>query len=261
MALGTSQTFGQVVLRYPRSRFLDDGIDEKVDAVKLLKQEAAILSELSSNDLPVPRVVGMIEQEEGACLVLEFLQEDGSSLHMAEVGRLLRGVHALPPPIRRTVAQTEATLNETIAALIERRLGRFCAQQGRKFCLPSAKELLEILNAWQGRASLLHMDVRPDNFVVKRGRVIGMLDWSNALIGDPWLDLLRTEEFGSANDAFWQGYGVIDDRPPASVEIVFRLYTVVMLCLLFTELIPDAKAAKQAINRLDNLSAELRRMT
>jgi aminoglycoside phosphotransferase (APT) family kinase protein len=51
------------------------------------------------------------------------------------------------------------------------------------------------------------MDLRPENILVCAGRPAAILDWSNALAGDPALDLARTAEYGSLTPASLAAYG------------------------------------------------------
>jgi aminoglycoside phosphotransferase (APT) family kinase protein len=41
------------------------------------------------------------------------------------------------------------------------------------------------------RSSLLHLDFHPNNIMAIGGRITGVLDWTNAAIGDPRLDVAR----------------------------------------------------------------------
>ena len=43
----------------------------------------------------------------------------------------------------------------------------------------------------QGRPSILHLDYNPYNVAVEGDRISGLLDWTNARIGDPRADLAR----------------------------------------------------------------------
>lgn len=48
------------------------------------------------------------------------------------------------------------------------------------------------LTATSGRRALLHLDLHPLNVMVAGNRVTGVIDWENAMIGDPRADVART---------------------------------------------------------------------
>jgi len=115
---------------------------------------------------------------------------------------------------------------------------------------------------------LLHMDLRPENILVRSGRPVAILDWSNALVGDPALDLARTAEYGSLTPAALAGYGDSGSftMPPlASLtsltsltslsprQAVYRLDTAVMLSHVFLDDAPDEEKARYYVERTKSL--------
>ena len=98
------------------------------------------------------------------------------------------------------------------------------------------------------RRALLHMDIRPANLLTKSGALRGVVDWSNALIGDPALELARIAEYGFLTREFLAGYD--DQTPfaqvPAAAELLFRLDTAVMLAVVFLSEAPEAAATAES---------------
>lgn len=86
----------------------------------------------------------------------------------AEVGRVQAAIHALPVAVPHTASWeswggADATLQAHLAALVDRRPG-----------------------------AILHLDLHPRNVLVEGDRVTAVLDWANALVGDPRADVART---------------------------------------------------------------------
>jgi hypothetical protein len=119
---------------------------------------------------------------------------------------------------------------------------------------------------------LLHMDLRPENILVRAGRPVGVLDWSNALIGDPALDLARAAEYGSLTPAALAAYGDpgrFTISPPTALtplsplsplpprQAVYRLDTAVMLSHVFLDGAPDQAKARHYIERTKSLCGSL----
>jgi hypothetical protein len=106
--------------------------------------------------------------------------------------------------------------------------------------LPAAPpvERLTAVLASRPAGRLVHLDVRASNLRCAGGAVRSLLDWSNALIGDPAMELGRLAEYaflpqnGLDYEAVLAGY-----REPVPVDSaafwIYRLDAAVMLALLF----------------------------
>jgi aminoglycoside phosphotransferase (APT) family kinase protein len=97
-------------------------------------------------------------------------------------------------------------------------------------------------------ASLLHLDVRRANMLVQGGRLVGLVDWTNALIGAPVLELARLAEYGEVDLAS----GLFDPFEDEA-EMVFRLDAAVMLAVVFVSEAPDASRAGEQLSRVKDL--------
>ena len=51
------------------------------------------------------------------------------------------------------------------------------------------------------------MDFRPANILARDGEIVGVIDWGNALVGDPALEVARVAKYGLWDDDFATGYG------------------------------------------------------
>jgi hypothetical protein len=107
--------------------------------------------------------------------------------------------------------------------------------------------------------------VRSANLRCVSGRVLGLLDWSNALVGDPLFELGRLAEFARLEgneldlDAILGGYGLptdalATDRPEL---LVYRLDAAVMPAVVFTFEAPDAALARAALDWLLEVHSRL----
>jgi aminoglycoside phosphotransferase (APT) family kinase protein len=128
---------------------------------------------------------------------------------------------------------------------------------------PRAERLAAVL-APRPTGSLVHLDVRASNLRCTGGAVRGVLDWSNALIGDPALELGRLAEYallpenGLDYAAVLAGYG--EPVPVDSAAFwIYRLDAAVMLALLFSSDASHAELAPAAVDRLREVHARLGR--
>jgi hypothetical protein len=111
---------------------------------------------------------------------------------------------------------------------------------------------------------LVHLDVRASNLRCTGGSVRALLDWSNALTGDPALELARLAEYallpenGLDYEAILDGYQV-----PVPVDSsafwVYRLDTAVMLALLFNSETTHSELGARSVDRLREVHLRLSR--
>lgn len=127
-------------------------------------------------------------------LVTEFVPDDGGGCPPAALGALLRGLHQEPLPTALPRAAEGLPTAQLIPIRIARRWREVAALVPELPAgVPPAKLAAVLTRAPVN--SLLHLDVRGPNLRRHDGRVRALLDWSNALIGDPLLELARLPEF------------------------------------------------------------------
>lgn len=85
----------------------------------------------------------------------------------------------------------------------------------------------------------MHMDLRADNICVRDGRIVGLLDMTNALAGDPGLEIGRLRAYGLLDQMFEDGYGALAARQAPLAVDVYSLDTTAMLALLAREELAD----------------------
>jgi hypothetical protein len=89
---------------------------------------------------------------------------------------------------------------------------------------------------------------------------VAVQDWSNALIGDPALDLARAAEYGVLTSAALAAYGepggfsFVPGTPP---RLCTGLDTGVMLSHVFLDGAPDPAPARDYIARVQRLCRQL----
>jgi hypothetical protein len=95
--------------------------------------------------------------------------------------------------------------------------------------------------------------------------IAALLDWSNALCGDPVLELARLEEYarmpenGIDPDAVRAGYAAVHELPDLNTPtaLLYRLDAAVMLALVFLSEAPDPKRGPVAATDARILYEEL----
>ena len=121
--------------------------------------------------------------------------------------------------------------------------------------------MTQILEPLQSEMCLLHMDFRRANILAANGRISGVIDWSNALIGHPALELCRIAEYGELSSAFLVGYQEqrkykVVHRP---TELLCRLDTAIMLGVVFLSEAPDRAKATRQMDHICKLMVELKK--
>jgi aminoglycoside phosphotransferase (APT) family kinase protein len=253
----------KVVLRTPvGGRFQSTPNDPHVDTRSLLRWEYAVTRHLDGLGFPVatPRELVLGQPD---VLVSDFVTDDGRGADQAALGSLLRRLHHAPvPPLPPVAAH-----GLPAAGLVPRRIAdRFAGLAEFVSALPPAPpiEQLTAVLASRPAGGLVHLDVRASNLRCTGGVVRGLLDWSNALVGDPALELGRLAEYawlpenGLDYEAVLAGYG--DPVPVDSAAFwIYRLDAAVMLALLFHSEVPDAELGSRAVDRLREVHQRLTR--
>lgn len=133
------------------------------------------------------------------------LSEGGTAMGR-ELGVFLKALHAVDP----AEAVAHGALDAVTGAAEKAVFLDECRDQIVPLLPPGirtrANELLDRVAAV--RTALVHCDFGPDHILVADGRITGIIDWTDAVIGDPALDLA------------W----VLDGAPPAVAEGVAQIY-------------------------------------
>lgn len=185
-------------------------------------REHLILSALQDSAVPVPRLVGLCEDQkvtrapfyvmwhvDGHVLrrtadVVEMLDETGRAAAGLEMAATLAGIHSVDPD---RVGLSALGRRE---GYLERQLTRWMRQyhDTETEAIPDierAYQKLVELRPPQRRTAIVHGDYRIDNVIVgDDGAVRAVLDWELCTLGDPLADLgqmmLRTQFAGKVED-------------------------------------------------------------
>ena len=252
------------VIKYPSERWVYNDNDWGIDRFQLLRQESDLLRFAGEHGIPVPEIIAYFDPPDGPeVLVLEQINVDGTLPSDAEIGETVRRLHRLSPPTLHTVAQGTQIPSFKVAELTVRRLNVIERHTEHLRWKPTVEELDRLLAPINTDTRLLHMDLRPANYLCRRNRLMGLIDWSNALIAAPRLELARIAEYGGLSPAFATGYELTSDMTAAldrETGIACRLYTVVMLCVLFLAQFGLPDQAERQISRLKELLGRLEGM-
>jgi hypothetical protein len=251
---------GPVALRVPRPDSIGNENDPYVDTRLLLKQEATLLDYGRLHGLPTPAVITLHRGERCDFLATGLIETDRSTVGSSSLGRLAAVLHLLEPPPIVPVADPSGSTATTLAQRVARRAAAVERLAGRALGLPAAEKLRSLFEPAASERRLLHMDLRVENLLVRDGRIAAIVDWSNALLGDPELDLARVEEYGLLDAEFLAGYEELRPRTPAATEtaLAYRLDTAVMLAVVFLSEAPDKARAEMQLSRIEELARELR---
>lgn len=256
-----SAELGPVAIRLPHGRYVTSGNEPLLDTRRQLRQDYELSRHLRDCGLPVPGVHLLHTDDQGVDFtVAQFVEGDGSSLADDEFGRLIRAVHEVPAPEMDLVCmEGRDSADDVLASRITQRLRALMATADLDVEMPDIAGALAADPVGSQQRCLLHMDLRPENILTRSGRVAALLDWSNALAGDPALDLARTSEYGSLTPAVLAAYGdgtfTRDLGTPR--QAVYRLDTAVMLAHVFRDGAPDPRRARHHADRVRALCRAL----
>jgi aminoglycoside phosphotransferase (APT) family kinase protein len=261
---GESAALGPVAIRVPHVRWLNSGNEDQVDTRLLLRQDFELSRHLRAHGLSVPEVFVLHASGAGPDFTIaQYVESDDSELSEREFGGLIRAIHEIPVPELDLVGmESHDDADQLLAERIGDRLKNLAAVTDLGAGFPDIRAVLAADRDAGLPRRLLHMDLRPENILVRSGRPAAILDWSNALIGDPALDLARAAEYGSLTPAALAGYGDAGTftmaplgslSPLSPRQAVYRLDTAVMLSHVFLDDTPDEAKARHYVERTKSL--------
>ena len=249
---------GPLAVRVPYGRSVTSTDRARQRACRLLDQEAFLARYSASAGIPAARVHVRHHGPALDFVVSDYVEVDGTEADGFEVGRLLARLHGLPPPRWHCVETRGRGVARMLADRIKRRLRIAERLMGLTLAF-SAEAAFAALAGAPRRRCLLHMDVRPENWLVRGGSVAAIVDWENALIGHPALELARISECGLLDPELMAGYrsvAPLEEVPPAA-DLLYRLDTALLLVGVYTLATPDETKARVHGERVLELHGRL----
>ena len=256
----THAAWGPIVVKAPRHSLVREGNGLCQGALELLRQEAFLLQYFKKFDLPVARFRALLEPSDPShppLLLCDYVDTDGTIGNSEAIGATLDQLHRIPAPDYPLVAQEGLNWQTLIPRRIRRRLSAINRILELSLPLPDEAGLAGSLWEMPGTAqkSILHMDMRHENLRWQDGRIRALLDWGNAIIGHPVLEIARLRSYGYMDRKLLEVYPrhYSELECPKVVDLVCALDTSTMLSLVFLEEAPDRAMAKEWIGRTEFL--------
>ena len=258
-------TRGEVAIRVPRYRTYRFPGRVPFSARRALEQEEAICAHLHSLGFPVAEPLLQFETVSGPVMVSRFLASERHGADSERVGGLLARLHQAPAPRIAPLDHDGYPVAEALA----RRLCRRWAQL-RDFIpeLPPPAPIEDVtlqLAPVADTPSLVHLDIRACNLLSAHNEIVGLVDWSCAMLGHPAMELARSAEYSQLPEngidfpALVAGYRSTAQLPKldSQVEALVRLDTVVTLGVIFFAYAPDPTRQEWARGRISDLLRQL----
>ncbi|PGZ96631.1 aminoglycoside phosphotransferase [Bacillus pseudomycoides] len=212
-------------------------INENTFSSRLSLQKEAKLSQFChSQGMPVPAVHGLHLSEELDFLISDYVATDSIPISSYKIGEIANKLHNMPIQGLNYENENGKTTEKHIAERLVKRLQSFNEITSLRIQIPKTEEIEVTLKEGEQVKRLLHMDIRPVNLISHSGEVKAIVDWDNALIGHPLLELMRIAEVNEVNwSEFKEGYKnehIFESLSPI-VCLFYRLDTAVMLANLF----------------------------
>ena len=250
----------KVVLKAAPREDMSNANDPSCSARALLRQEEHLGRHLRSQRIPVPISLGLVTDGPYPCLIQEFVEHDEScEVSDDHLAHLLSRIHACTAP-RTLVAHEGLPFASCIARRITRRARELEKATGVSLAVPDADRIESVLDLRGYRPSLLHLDIRPPNILAAAGSIRAIVDWSNALMGDPALEFARIAEWWRPCTRLRVAYENIRGpmETPRIVDLLYRLDAALVLGLLHSAERPDPDAERTAVCRATELAAAVR---
>ncbi|MCA0149693.1 phosphotransferase [Rossellomorea vietnamensis] len=255
----TTREYREVAIKVPWVRIFHRETEGPLDSRDILNQEF-VLTKGISKYIHVSFPIHLHHGKEIDFLITKFVESDDSKVTQFEKGRFLSELHRIP--IDSEIELIQQRKNPFITYLsnrLENRKNEIEKATGITLNFPTKNEIMELLAERKYTPSLLHMDYRNENLLINKGKINALIDWSNALVGDPALEVCRTSEFDGVDAEFLEGYGDSNylKQIPKQVEYLYRLDAAIMLTNVFLTSHPNKENAQNWLNRVKDLQKKL----
>ncbi len=231
------------VLRVPHRERTSTSYDGTVDFSEAIRWEVEVHRLATSVGVPCPVVVAFDISHAHVPWpwMLTTLVEHDDAVELPRdqhrvLGEFVRTLHSIQPAAG-VIPPTE-DWSTFVSERLARRLGglsRYEPAITERHASQLVTEAEEVSKS--DMRHLLHMDLRPANLCVRGGTLVGILDMTNALAGDPLFEIARLDVYGLTTSSFWKGYGA--EPRDARKRLLYSLDTTAMLALLAREELAD----------------------
>lgn len=253
------KNMGMLVARTPW-RVVENSNDINLSGVVSLKKESTIYEHCYKYNIQVPKVHRLHLSKEINFLVSDFIQGDVKDISSFDIGQLTSKIHRVPLENLSIIDQNKRPLSNIIAHRIKDRVYSLNKLINNSVAIPDSKVLEAILNISQTKNCLLHLDVRPANLIGENGVIKGIIDWDNAFIGNPIMEMMRISESKELiEEEFLRGYEDVEilKNTDEIIQSIYRLDTVLMLSILFISYINDPIKRDYYLQRVHFLSQQI----
>lgn len=253
------KNLGLLAVRTPW-RSEENMMDKHSSGILSLKKEAMIVEHCYNHHLPVPKIHKLYLSNDINFLISDFINGDDLPISSFDIGRLVAMIHKIPLNGLTIIDQQQRSLSQVISQRILTRFQTLKEWTNFNFVFPKLEDFEAVLNTSQNKSCLLHLDVRRPNLIGVEGSIKTIIDWDNAFIGDPILELMRIFETQELyEEDFLKGYNNqrIIENTDKVIQFIYRLDTALMLSILFTSFVNDPKKKEYYYNRVQSLNAEI----
>ncbi|WP_340646087.1 aminoglycoside phosphotransferase family protein [Phenylobacterium sp.] len=222
----------------------------------------------------LPHVYALITRLPGRTLLSRNGKPEAEGLYR-QMGALLRTIHTIPMSRfgyildAETVVHAQLTNRDYLTKGFQAKFRDFRAHGGDAALAARMERLVgesgDLMDACHAPV-LCHYDYHPGNLLADQSpdgewRVSGLLDFENAMAGDPLYDLAKALDFSAHDDPasrapLLEGYGAIERPHLAETLVIYRLYHKLEMWNFFQALgkARDASGAAGLLRDLDELT-------
>lgn len=257
------------VLLSPRVEQLDTSYEGVVDFGQVIHRQVRAYEAARAERIPVPATHLALFRDDTKCgrslLLLDRLGDDSSWGPASEhaLGEYVLALHGLPGHVLDP-DQASVPWEPYVVDRIGQRLAAAAQHLGLEYRPDVAEIVRQQLNGAERPVDrLLHLDIRRSNLCVVAGEVQGLIDFANAICGDPWFELARIRFNGLLTDAFLVGYGIEEPTSwradHATILAAYELDVAAMLVTVAAEEADDDDLFATASGRVAELLTILSR--
>ncbi|TCJ01271.1 aminoglycoside phosphotransferase family protein [Cytobacillus praedii] len=235
-------------------------MDKNSSGIISLQKEAAIAKHCAKHQIPVPKIHQLYIGNDINFLVSDFISGDNQKISSYSIGKLISKIHKVPLNDLFIIDQKERTLSRIISERIAERAISLGKLINTDIIVPDSGILETILDTSNIKNRLLHLDVRRPNIIGENGIVQSIIDWDNAFIGNPIMELMRILETQELNaEAFLEGYNETEllKNTEDVIQLIYRLDTALMLSILFISFLNDKDKGEYYLKRVQLLISEI----